>query len=241
MENSIYLGLSRQTVLRTNMDMIANNIANMNTPGYRSQHMLFEEYISKPKGYDDPLSFVWNKGQYQNTKEGPLTQTGNPLDIALAGPGFFGVQGPDGETVYSRAGNLQIGSDGTLRNSADFAIAGQGGGAIVIPANSTEVKIDKNGFVSNQDGQLGQIMVVEFENLQALDPMGNTLYKSSIDGQPAQNTVVQQGMVEGSNVNGVVEMTAMIKTLRSHQSTQNILRTENERLRGAIRSLTGRN
>ncbi|HRQ61733.1 MAG TPA: flagellar hook-basal body complex protein, partial [Alphaproteobacteria bacterium] len=89
MENSIYLGLSRQMVLRTNMNIVANNVANMNTPGYRGQNTLFEEYVSDPRGSDDPLSFVYDYGQYEDTKQGPLSATSNPLDVALNGPGFM--------------------------------------------------------------------------------------------------------------------------------------------------------
>jgi len=244
MENSIYLALSKQLVQRTNMNVIANNIANANTAGYRAQNLVFEEYLSDPRGKttdkaaDDELSFVYNRAQYENTDPGSLSFTGNNLDVALAGPGFFGIQGPGDEIMYSRAGQFQRNAEGTLLNSAGFAVAGSGGGDITIPADSTEIKIDRNGVVSNQNGQLGQIMVVEFEDAQVLEAQGNTLYRSPVEGGPAENTVVSQGQVEGSNVQPVVEMTRMIETLRAYQSTQNILQTENDRLRGAIQKLT---
>ena len=245
MENSIYLALSRQLVLRTNMDMISNNIANMNTSGYRGQNMLFEEYLSDPngktidRGANDELSFVYDRGQYQTTTQGSLRFSGNPLDVALEGPGFFGVQGPGDEVMYSRNGQFQLGTDGSLLTSAGFAVAGQGGGAITIPEGSTEIKIDRNGVVSNQDGQVGQLMVVEFENIQELEPVGNNLYSSPEPGTPQQESRVLQYQLEGSNVQPIVEMTRMIETLRSYQSTQRVLQTENERLRSAIQKLTG--
>ena len=99
MENSIYLGLSRQMTLRTNMDIIANNVANMNTPGYRGQNLIFREYLSEHRrtgevDTDDPLSFVYDQGQYEITTPGPVSFTGNPLDVSVIGPGFMGVQGP---------------------------------------------------------------------------------------------------------------------------------------------------
>ena len=244
MENSIYLGLSRQMVLRANMDIVANNVANMNTPGYRGQNLIFSEYISDPRGgrtpdeADDPLSFVWNKGQYDDTKPGSVEFTGNPLDISLDGPGFIGIQGPGGEIAYSRAGNFQMTAEGTLLNASGFAVASAGGGEIVIPQGSSEIKIDEQGFISNQDGVLGQIQVVEFENLQQLQPIGNLLYRTdAAPGEPA-NTRIKQGTLEGSNVNGVVEMTRMIETLRNFQSTHNMLKSEHDRLRTAIQRLT---
>ena len=238
MENSIYLGLSRQMALQLDMDVTANNIANSNTPGFRAQNLVFEEFISDPKGADDELSFVYNEGQYDITKPGALRVTGNTLDIALVGDGFFGVQGPTGEVNYSRAGNLQMSQDGTLITSAGFPVADQGGGPINIPPLSTDIKIDERGNVSNQDGAIAQIMIQEFQNPQILEPIGNNLYRSDDPGLPATGTIVRQGHVEGSNVDTMVEVTRMIKILRSFQSTQQLLQTENERLRSAIQKLT---
>jgi flagellar basal-body rod protein FlgF len=244
MENSIYLGLSRQMALRTNMDIIANNIANMSTPGYRGQNLLFEEYLSGERGTDsdgnkyDPLSFVNDRGEYQITAPGAVKVTSNPFDIYLAGPGFMGVVGPDGEISYTRAGNLTKNVDGTLLTASGHEVASAGGGAIVLPQNSTEFNVDDKGFVSNQDGVIGQIMVKEFANLQYLKPQGDNLYTTDAPAVDAENTVVKQAMLEGSNVKPVIEMTRMIDTLRSFQSVQNVLQTENERLRTAIQRLT---
>jgi flagellar basal-body rod protein FlgF len=244
MENSIYVGLSRQMALRTNMDIIANNVANMSTPGYRGQNLLFEEWVSKAQGKDvdnrkyDALSFVNDRGEYQITAPGAVKTTNNPFDVYLAGPGFMGVIGPGGEVAYTRAGNLQKGADGTLLTSAGYPVASDGGGNIVIPQDSTEFSVDNHGFVSNQDGVLGQIMIAEFENLQELKPLGDNLYQTDAPTADPDNTLMKQGMLEGSNVKPVVEMTRMIDTLRSFQSVQNILQTENERLRTAIQRLT---
>lgn len=238
MENSIYLGLSKQMALHTDMNIIANNVANMNTPGYRAQNLVFAEFIADPRGGDDPLSFVYNERQYQNTTPGTVAFTGNPLDIALQGPGFIGVQAPGGGIAYSRAGNFHIAGDGTLLTAAGHPVADSGGASIAIPQGSTDIAIDEKGFVSNQDGQIGQIMIAEFDNLQALDPMGDNLYSTDAAPLPADNTRVKQGMLEGSNVNPVLEMTRMIDTLRSYQSVQRLMQNENERLRTAVQRLT---
>jgi len=238
MENSIYIGLSRQMVLKTNMDIIANNVANINTPGYRGQNLIFQEFISDPRGQDDPLSFVYAHGQYQVTGPGPVRQTENMLNVALNGPGFLGVQAPDGSIAYSRSGDFQIGPENTLVTAAGLAVADTGGSAITIPAGSSEISIDEKGNISNQDGSLGQLMVVEFDNLQELDPLGNNLYKTDAAPVPAENTKVLQGFLEGSNVKPIIEMTRMIDTLRTFQSVQKVLQSENERLRTAIQKLT---
>ncbi|MGB0720271.1 MAG: flagellar basal-body rod protein FlgF [Bdellovibrionales bacterium] len=239
MENSLYLGLSRQMVLRTDMNIVANNVANVDTNGYRGQNLIFEEYISKPRGYDDPLSFVANRGQYQVSDAGPLKATENPLDVALVGPGFMGVVGPDGEIAYTRDGSFQIDANGTLITQAGHAVASAGGGQITIPQGSTEVRIDEKGNVSNQDGQLGQIMIAEFDNVQDLEQFGDNLYGiGNGTAIEASNTRAKQGYLEGSNVKSVLEMSRMIKISREYQSLQNMMNSENERLREAIRKLT---
>ncbi len=238
MENSIYLGLSKQMVLRTNMDIIANNVANMNTPGYRGQNTIFAEYISDPKGQKDPLSFVIDHGQYQITDPGSLRTTENPLDVALTGPGFLGIQAPDGEVAYTRDGHFQVGTDGTLVTGAGLAVVDSGGSPITLPENSTEISISQDGTLSNQDGTIGQLMIAEFEDIQKLEPIGNNLYRTDAATKPPENTRVTQGVLEGSNVKPVVEMTRMIDTLRSFQSVQRILQNENDRLRSAIQKLT---
>lgn len=239
MENSIYLGLSRQMVLKTNMDIVANNVANMNTPGYRGQNTLFEEYVSDPRGIEDPLSFVYDYGQYQDTKEGPMSATGNPLDVALNGPGFIKVDGPGDKPTYTRAGDLHIRTDGTLVTSRDHPVLSPGGAPILIPQEAKEVSIDEKGVISTEQGEIGQIGLAEFENIQKLDPLGDNLYTTDAAPLPADKTRLKQGYVEGSNVDGVVEMTRMIETLRSFQSVQKMMDTENDRLLSSIKKIVG--
>lgn len=237
MENSIYLALSRQMVLSTNMDIVANNIANLGTHGFRGQNPVFEEYLSDPRDGDDPLSFVYDYGQYETTTPGSFEQTGNPFHVALNGPGFVGIQAPGGVTAYTRDGNFQKTQDGTLVTSAGFPVIGDGG-PIVIPDSATSISIDEKGVVSSQDGAIAQLMVVEFDNTQDLEAMGNNLYRTDSPSRPAENTIVANGYLEGSNVQPVVEMTRMVEILRSFQSTQRLLDGEHERLRSAIQVLT---
>ena len=247
MENGVYIALSRQMVLRNNMNIVANNVANMSTPGFRGQNLLFSEFISEPRGQEDPLSFVFDHGQYQVTDAGPVTQTNNPLDVFLEGPGFFNVQFADGETAYTRAGNFRMGQDGSLLTATGFPVLNANQEAIVLPEDSTEISIDENGFISNQDGAITQLGISEFENLQNLNPLGNNMYSLVPDQNgnqpvpiPAENTVLNQGYIEGSNVKPVIEMTRMIDILRSHQSVERVIQGENERLRDAIQKLTQR-
>lgn len=241
MENSIYTGLSLQKALQAKMDIVANNIANISTPGYRGQNMVFTEYIAKTDNGDrlkDDLSMVLDYGQYQTTQPGPMRATGNPLDVALQGPGWMSVQTPQG-LMYTRAGNFQINVNGELVTGNGMPVGGEGGGTITIPAGTREVKIAKDGSVSTEQGQVGRIGVFEFENEQDLEANGNGLYSTKAQANPAANTEVVQGMLEGSNVQPVVEMTRMIDVLRSYQNTQKMLQSEHERQRTMIQRLAG--
>lgn len=240
MENSIYIGLSKQMVLRNNLNIIANNVANMNTTGYRGQNTLFEEYISDPRGNEDAMSFVYDRGQYQNTTPGPLQQTGNPLDIALNGPGFFAIEGPGNTPTYTRGGDFQLDANGVIVTADGYPVKG-GNGQITVPPGVGSVTIDKKGVVSTPDGEIGQLNIVEFENLQQLKPMGGNLYTTDEQARPAEETTVHQGALEGSNVNAVLEMTRMIDNLRAFQELNQLMTKENDRLRGAIQKLTGGN
>jgi flagellar basal-body rod protein FlgF len=237
MENPIYIGVSRQVVLRRQMDLVANNIANMNTPGYRAQNMVFGEYVTDPRGNPDPVSMVYDVGQFQVTRQGPVKVTGNPLDVALNGPGYFGVQTPEGMR-YTRAGNFERNVAGELVTPEGYPVASAGGGNIIIPREAGNVKISDSGFISTNEGQIGQLMVVEFENEQSLDPVGNNVYATEEQGTPAVNTTVTQGAREGSNVQSVLEITRMIEVLRDYQAVHRSVQSEHERQRSAIQTLT---
>lgn len=243
MENSIYTGLSLQQALQVKMDLIANNMANLTTPGYKSQNMVFTEFVAKTDNGERPkdnLSMVLDYGHYQNSQAGPMQSTGNPLDVALQGPGWFGVQTPEG-TMYSRAGNFQINTNGELVTGSGQLVAAEGGGSIIIPPDAKEIKISKDGTVATDQGPVGRIGVFEFINDQSLQATGNGLYKAGSQqdpGTPAQNTDILQGMLEGSNVQPVLEMTRMLDTLRSYQNTQRMLQNEHDRERTMIQRMT---
>lgn len=239
MENSIYTGLSRALALQRDMDTVTNNIANMNTPGFRAQYMLEQEFVEKPRGIEDPLSMVLDYGQWMSNRPGSFQMTGNQTDAALQGPGFFGVQRGD-ETFYTRAGGFGIDPQGQLVTASGDAVVNRGGSAITIPADTTEISIAEDGTISNQDGEIDRLMVKEFDNINMLDPTGDGLYRATDKAvsKDAQDTRVVQGMIEGSNVNSILEMTRMIDVHRAYQNTQRMLQTEHDRQRGMIQRLT---
>lgn len=236
MENGLYIGLSRQMVLQTGMSLVSNNIANANTPGYRAQQPLFKEYLSDPRGARDPISMVTDYGQYDITSPGIVQTTGNPLDVALSGPGFIGINTPEG-IQYTRAGNFALNNNRELVTPAGFKVAAEDGGAIQIPQDARDVIIDKEGRVSTDQGEISRLMVREFGNPQSLTPKGSGLYETSEAGQPAENTQVSQGQLEGSNVEPVREMTRMIDISREYQTLARVLQNDHDRQRTTIQRL----
>lgn len=242
MPNTIFAGLSQQVAVQRQLGIVANNIANANTPGYKAQNMVFSEYVKEASSRVETeggpgLSLVLDYGHYQTTTQGSIEQTGNTFDVALEGDGYFGVQTADGQR-YTRAGNFRVNGIGELVTASGDLVSGQGGGAITIPVEAREVKIGRDGSISTDQGQVGQIMVVEFENQQELEAVGNGLYNTEAQGTPALNTIVLQGALEGSNVEPVIEVTRMIELMRGFQRTQSMIQTEHERERTMIQRLS---
>ncbi|MGF1631439.1 MAG: flagellar basal-body rod protein FlgF [Kiloniellaceae bacterium] len=238
MENASYIALSRQMTLRREMDVIANNMANLNTPAFKNQSMLFVEYLETTDS-GEKMSFVQDIALVRNLTEGQMTSTENPLDLAISGDGYFEVETPVGSR-YTRNGVFQLNADGELVTSSGLRVLGEGGGPIALPPNSIDVTVTGNGTISTNQGPAGRLRLVRFENEQAMVKLADGLYDA--DGQealPVDGAEVVQGMIEGSNVQGIIELTKMIETVRHYSSTGKLVNDEHERLRRAIQSLVG--
>ena len=239
MENSIYVGLSRQAALQSEMDTVANNLANVTTPGFRAQYMMYKEYVEKPQGIEHPVSMVEDYGQFMSNKPGSIKQTGNNLDVALQGPGFFSVQDGAGQAMYTRAGDFSLNATGGLVTSAGHPVLDLGGAPVTIPPNSRYVSIAEDGTISTDGGVLGKLAITEFANVNQLKAVGDNMYDgSTATGTPATETRAMQGAVEGSNVNAISEMTHMIEVSRAYQSTARMLQNEHDRQLTMIQRLT---
>ena len=241
METPTFIGISRQMALRNRLDVVANNVANLNTPGFKKETLLFSEHIVRPDGRDrvqEPLSLVVDRAQFRDTGDGIINYTGGTFDVALQGPGFFGVQGPGGEQVYTRAGNFTLSADGELVTPTGDLVLDQGGGTITIPTDQTNFTIDGQGNIFGQDGQVATLMVREFDDVQSMETIGRNYLTTDEAGRDSETTTVTQGAIEGSNVNGVSEVTQMIDVLRSYQGIQNFIQSEHDRQRSMIRALS---
>lgn len=236
MENTSYVGLSYQMALQKKMDLVSNNIANVDTSGYKSSHISFLEHISKPRN-DKPLSMVLDYGNYKNYEQGAFQDTGNPLDVALEGPGFFAIQTAEGE-MYSRNGTFSINALGQIVTSNGNIVLDAANKPIVVPQEAQDLTITRDGMVVSSVGELGRFKIVDFANPQQLRPVGNTLYESTQPGRPDPTTRVNQFMVERSNVNPITEMTDMIEVLRKYQSVARMLQNDHDLQRNMIQQLS---
>lgn len=237
MENSIYVALSRQVGIEEKMAITANNIANVNTPGYRAQNMVFNEFLADPRGIEDPLSQVLDYGHYQNTAPGSFRTTGNPLDVAIQGEGYMGVQTADG-IAYTRNGRLSLNVNREIVNPAGLPITDEGGNPISIPADAQDVIIAQDGTISSENGVISKLKLVRFDNEQELRATGDGLYRTEQAEQPIEEPRFVQGAYEESNVSAVLEMTRMIQTSRDFQSIHRLMQNEHDRQRTMIQRLT---
>lgn len=238
MENSLIIALARQSVLERQMDVIATNLANLETAGFKSEHMIFSELLEKTDD-GEVISLVHDVSFVRDLSEGPMVGTQSPLDLAIHGDGYFVVNTPDGER-YTRHGVFQLDDTGRIVTTEGNPLLSSGGGPIQIPLETSTITITRDGTVSADAEEIGRIRRVSFADPQALSKIGSGLYDALEQTPlPAPAAEVLQGMVENSNVKGVVEMTRMIDTVRSYQAAAKLADTEHQRILDAIDALVG--
>ena len=231
MRTTSYLALSRHAALERQMATVANNLANATTTGYRAEHMVFEETLHRAGR--QRVAFVQDVGLARDLSPGPITQTGNPLDLAIEGAGYLAFA-TDGGTGYGRAGRLEVAPDGRLVDSNGRAVLDDGGNAILLAADETALSIAGDGTVSGGNGPIARIGVYGFANEQALRRAGDGLFTTTGPATPAEGARIVQGALEGSNVQPVLEMTTMLASVRAFEGAQRLLDTEHELERQAI-------
>lgn len=253
MDKGIYTALSGSIVQERRMDIISNNLANVNSAGYKGDIPVFESYLQQQKGVNIPATvipgtapneYVVNSKHYIDFSQGPLHGTGNELDLALNGDGFFAVDTPDG-IRYTRNGNFKIDTEGVLKTQNGYPVL-SGGGAegeyiyinVLSLTQQGEVSVSADGTISVIDQFSGSIpiqitggyklKIVDFEKPYALRKVGNGLYapvNKNIPELEAKNTEVKQGFIERSNINTIKEMTSMIEVVRGYESYQKVIQS----------------
>ncbi len=240
METTTFIALSRQATLRRQMDVVANNIANMNTSGFKGERMMFVEHLVKSRGGEkilgEKLSYVRDISTMRDLSEGPLEQTGNPLDVAIAGEGYFTIQTDTGNR-YTRNGRFKLDEGGQLVNQAGQPVLSDGGQPFFFAPGDGMPTIGPDGTIATKNGQLGRLAVVTFENQHRLRPGAGGLFATEAEAKPVEKPRVQQGMLEGSNVQPIVEMSRLIEVQRTYEGVRNFLDKEDERMRRMIKDL----
>jgi flagellar basal-body rod protein FlgF len=234
METTLLVALSRQGALRRQMDVVANNLANMNTNGFKAERMLFTDHVVKsgaPGGPAAPIAFVRDIATVRDDAPGRAEPTGNPLDLAIQGEGYLVVEGQGGELLYSRNGRLQLDGEGRLVTADGAPVLTTADTPIFLGETDTDIVIARDGTVSSGNGELGRLRVVAFDAQAALLPAGGGLF--STDAQPVDVAapVLEQGMLERSNVEPILEMEKMIRVERAYTSVRDLINREDDRLK----------
>jgi flagellar basal-body rod protein FlgG len=254
MIRSLWISKTGLDAQQTNMDVTANNLANVSTNGFKRARAVFEDLLYqtlRQPGAQSSQQTQLPSGLQLGTgvrpvaterifTQGNLQQTSNPLDIAINGGGFFQVAMPDGTTAYTRDGSFHVDSQGQLVTSSGFQLQP----AVTIPANALSVTVSRDGIVSvTRAGspaatQVGTLQLASFINPAGLQSMGENLYlETAASGTPNANApgsnglgLLSQGYVETSNVNVVEELVSMIQTQRAYEINSKAIQTSDQML-----------
>ena len=243
MDTASYIVLSRQIGLFNQIDVVANNVANANTDGFKSESVLFKEYLS-PSGRGTKSSFTSDVSTVRNLKQGDLKATGRSLDAAINGDGYFSVRTPLG-IRYTRSGTFHINANGELSTKDGYPVL-DNGAAIVFGEGDHGVEIAEDGSITALSAAGGKelkgvLSVSHFSNQYAMKKSGNGFYSSEeipTLAIPHSDYKIAQGMVESSNVNSTSELTAMIKLNRSVGSTAKFINDVHDMQRKAISTIS---
>lgn len=241
MDNALYVGLSRQMTLRRELDIVANNIANANTTGFKTEDLMVRTEAAKPAktiGGANPVKFVLDDGVTRDFTQGAMTKTGGDFDVAIEGKGFFKIQTAGGER-YTRDGRFTTNPEGKLVTQLGAPVLDEGGGEILIDPKQGPVTIGKDGIISQGALNVGKIGVVRPDDLSSLSKDGDNLYRNTSNTtlQPASDAVVHQGMLEASNVQSVVQITKLIEVQRAYESMAKMMDNTAELTRSAVERL----
>ncbi|WP_415716143.1 flagellar basal-body rod protein FlgF [Roseibium sp.] len=227
--------------MRNHLDVIANNMANINTSGFKSQNLHFTEYVMPVadsgafEQQDRGVSYVDMFTTRTNFDHGSINTTGNEFDLALNSEGFFAVQLPDGTEAYTRNGSFRTDAQGQLITTEGIPVMTEGG-PITFSVEDGIVEIAADGTIASDLGIRGKIKVVDFEDVRTLEKIGETMFKGD-DPLPAAEVRMVQGALENSNVYGVTEVTRLIEVTRAYDATSKVVKDLDELRQQAISTL----
>ncbi len=235
MADGIYVATAGAVAQSAALDVTAHNIANASTAAFQGARVSFSEALARARSPD--MALVGNLTGAVDDTAGAITHTGNALDIALDGPGYFAVETPQG-VRYTRAGSLSRGADGQLRTADGHPLRSQGGGPITIPDGASQIAFTADGAVLADGGELGRLELVRFAPA-AMSREGATLLAAG--GKPIDAPLPQitQGALEGSNVNIIRGIVDLVKVSRTYESLLRVIEGYSEIESRAARDIGG--
>lgn len=237
MDMNTAIALSRLTAQQRAMDVTATNIANAGTPGYQGERTVFADWLAREKG-GATIAFTQDRATYRDTQPGPLSHTGNPLDVALSGQGYFTVRTAAG-TRLTRAGHFELSSTGGLIDGLGNPVLDTAGKPIRFAPADTHITIAGDGTISSQNGRIARLAVVTAADPQKLQAQGGRLFDpTNTTTAPLANPRLTQGALEGSNIEPTTELTRMMTDLREFQFTSQFIQAEADRQQAAIDKIT---
>lgn len=237
MDNAIYAALNRQSGLMSEMRVVANNMANISTTGFRREGVIFSEYLVSLKGDGDTLSMANARGRVLDARQGVLNQTNGRLDFAIEGDGWFMVETPQGN-MLTRAGAFIAGDDGTILTPDGARLLDVGQAPITLPPDTRAIALGADGTLSADGVPVAQVGVFAAPDPAAMAYQGGTRFSLSAPVEPVESPRVHQGFLEDSNVDPVFEISRMIEVQRAYELGQSFLDREDDRIRNAITAMT---
>ncbi|PYC47369.1 flagellar basal-body rod protein FlgF [Litorivita pollutaquae] len=234
MENATYTTLTRQTGLMREMQIVANNIANAATTGFRQEGLVFGEYVKSVEG-EPSISMATGNVRMTSMMQGGLTQTGGQFDFGIEGEGFFLIETPQGERL-TRNGSFSPSAEGDLVTNDGFRVLDAGGAPIFIPPDATDLSVAADGTVSSNGKPLSQIGIVQPIERHNMVREDGVMFLAEAGHEPAENASVLQGFLESSNVDSVGQIARMIEVQRAYEMGQSFLDAEDERMRNALKT-----
>lgn len=232
MDSTGYITLTRQAGLMREMQVVANNIANSATTGFRQEGVGFSEYVRSIEG---GASLSMGQGNVRKTsfEQGSLTQTGGTFDFAIEGDGYFLIETPNGERL-TRAGSFAPNGEGDLVTHDGFRVLDAGGAPVFVPPDARSIAVSPDGTISADGALVGQIALVAPTNPSGMARQGGVLFSAEDGFEPSENARVIQGFVEASNVDAIGQLARMIEIQRAYEMGQSFLDSEDERVRRAM-------
>jgi len=225
------IAASRLAAQQRAMEVTADNFANANTPGYKEHRVQFSDWLSRQRGAT--IAFTQDRATWREPQPGTLSHTGNPLDVALTGDGYFTVGTPRGPRL-TRDGRFGLLPDGRIADGAGNALLDTNGQPIRVSPADTRLTVAGDGTLSSENGQLAKLGVVTPSDPMRITAEGGTLFRANTPTQPVTTPAVVQGAVEDSNVKPVLELTRMMDGLRQFQFVSQFVQAESDRQQQAI-------